>query len=519
MISSKAVDEFLDRELDEWDWLKGVSKEDIEDKIREYWPDVTYKTFQPFEHQLVGILLGILFKGFCYFLDMGGGKTMISLNVLRYRRKHENLGKVLVVVPNEASIESWKKEIGLFSDFSHVALVGTKAERLELLEQKADIYLINYGGLQVFMAEKKEVKKRGKAATNKMVLNKKASAEFASRFDAVVFDEIHHCKNRNSLQYEFAAFISDKCSVSYGLTGTPFGRNPMDLWAEFYLCDKGETLGQTVGMFQQSFFIKKPNFAGFMDWVFNERKKSKLQRVIKHRSIRYEDKECNDLPGSTRIILPLSVPKSSLEYYDQIRKEYLDRSKTALEKENVFIKMRQLSSGFIHMVDKELGIDTYIDLPENPKIDMLDEMLDDLPEDKKIIIFHEFNKSGEYVEALLKRKKIPHVALNSRTKDKVTALKKFQDPDDKCRVLVSNSKSGGTGLNLQIAKYMFFFESPVSPIVRKQAEKRSDRTGQTERVYIYDLLVKGSIEERIAEFIQEGKDLFDALLKGEFQLF
>ncbi len=89
----------------------------------------------------------------------------------------------------------------------------------------------------------------------------------------------------------------------------------------------------------------------------------------------------------------------------------------------------------------------------------------------------------------------------------------MEEPD--CRILVANSVSGGTGLNLQIANYVIFYESPVSPIHRLQAEWRCYRAGQTKAVFIYDLVVAESVDEKILEFIKEGKNLLSTLCSPE----
>ena len=533
MIAKSAVEKFLNRELEDWDWLKQVPEEDLKEKVLELWPTVKFKTYQPMHHQWVSLLIGMMTDGYCFYLDMGTGKTYISLNIFRYLRYSQQADTLLVVVPNEVAVESWMAEIKQFTNFKAIALIGSKESRMLALSQETDIYLINYGGLQVMMSEMQAVTKKpkatyrngkripakGKAKTsNKRVIDDKKATEFAQKFDMVVFDEIHHCKNSKSLQFQLSEVLSREASFRYGLTGTPFGRNPTDLWAEMYLTDRGETLGETLEMFQAGFFRKVINYAGYQEWEFDKRKKFKLHKMIKHRSIRYADYECNDLPGSTKIPVPLKMTEDTKKYYERLLAEYRAvRTGDALAKENNYIKMRQIASGFVYLKDEESGEVLDILMPSNPKLDMLWELLEDIPEEKKVIIFHEFNKSCDIIEELLKQKKIKYVTLNGRTKDPIANLKKFQDPKSGVRVFVINSKSGASNLNLQIAKYMIFFETPVSPIVRKQAEKRSDRTGQTEKVFIYDLFIKGSIEEKIYEYLKEGKDLFDDLMTGEFR--
>jgi SNF2 family DNA or RNA helicase len=93
-------------------------------------------------------------------------------------------------------------------------------------------------------------------------------------------------------------------------------------------------------------------------------------------------------------------------------------------------------------------------------------------------------------------------------------LHRFQR-DAACRFLLLNNQSGALGLNLQVANYVIFYERPVSPIVSQQAEARCLRTGQQRTVFFYDLVAKGTVDEKIARYLEEGKDLFNAIVAGK----
>jgi SNF2 family DNA or RNA helicase len=79
---------------------------------------------------------------------------------------------------------------------------------------------------------------------------------------------------------------------------------------------------------------------------------------------------------------------------------------------------------------------------------------------------------------------------------------------------VINNQTGAFSLDgLQVANYTYFFESPVSPIDRNQAERRTRRQGQKHKTcFYYDPVVADTVDERILEFHKEGEDIFQALL-------
>jgi len=99
-------------------------------------------------------------------------------------------------------------------------------------------------------------------------------------------------------------------------------------------------------------------------------------------------------------------------------------------------------------------------------------------------------------------------------KDKIATVKAFKE-EESCKVFVS-SKSGAFGLNLQEAcHHMAFYETPDDPLTRNQAEIRIRRPGQTKTTYYYDLIIEGSVDQRIIRSLQQGKKLFDSLVEGK----
>jgi SNF2 family DNA or RNA helicase len=150
---------------------------------------------------------------------------------------------------------------------------------------------------------------------------------------------------------------------------------------------------------------------------------------------------------------------------------------------------------------------------QNPKLEALIELLRELDPTRKVLVFNEYIKTGEIICARLKKEKVPHLRLYGATKKKQDVIDRFRG--GKHRVLVINSQSGAFGLNLQVASVVVFYESPVDPVVRRQAEKRSHRSGQTRKVLIYDLIVKGSVDEKIVECIKRGENLFKSVVEGK----
>lgn len=445
--------------------------------------------------------------------------TGVALSVIQCRKELRKIKRILVLVPNLVNVESWLEEINKFTDLTAVGLVGTKAERMELIKQKSDVKILNYDGLPIFTTDFKEVS--GKKAKRKRVINQKMLRAFATTFDMVIFDEIHHVKHTNTLTYQLCNVISQHAKYRLGLTGTPVGRDPQNFWAQFHIVDHGETLGTTKAVFLQALFVQQAGYWGGVKSVLPKKNEPILKQMLQHRSVRYADHECSDLPPVSMIEIPLTLPADTYKMYRNLVVESIEQArgtgKEAQEKrKNYYSKTRQVASGFMYEDMDETRVTLKF---TNPKLDALEEILLDVPTTSKVVIFHVFNQSGLDIIDRLKQLKIKYAAMNVAAEkgNKVEQYKAFKT-DAKTRVLVVNIASGGEGLNLQDANYCIFYEPVDRPDVHRQALKRCHRIGQTKHTYIYQFMVKGTVECKIFEFLKEGKSLFSALVEGKIDM-
>jgi SNF2 family DNA or RNA helicase len=70
-------------------------------------------------------------------------------------------------------------------------------------------------------------------------------------------------------------------------------------------------------------------------------------------------------------------------------------------------------------------------------------------------------------------------------------------------------------LNLTAADYVFLFDPWWNTAVQQQAIDRTHRIGQTQTVFAYNMVCKGSIEEKIMQLQQRKKKLADELITEE----
>jgi SNF2 family DNA or RNA helicase len=512
MISKQAVREFLARDLGSHDWLKTIPIEKLDAELKMLKPRPNFNGINLWAHQKAGLLLALELKRFMYFWDMGGGKTLLSLALLKYLKQRGERPRAIVFVPYITSVDTWVEEVAKHAPDLHcVALLGSTAENLDRLQNRdADLFVICYQSAVAMVSYPVKTKK-GKG---KWDINATQIRDYFKGFNILICDEIHRCKNHTALTYRMCRAISSTSEYVLGLTGTPFGRDMQDLWPQFNLIDFGETLGPTLGLYRSAFFTEKKNYWGGFDYIFKKQLMPDLQRIIKHRSIRYTIDEFADMPSKEYCRRLLSLPADSAGYVAKALVNLRDavKGKQYRQVESSYLQLRQLSSGFMTLKGED-NDKIQVQFDDNPKLEAVVQHIEDMPHGSKAVIFHHFVYSNGVLADRLSRMGVPCARIWSGQKDPIGELRRFrEDPD--CKVMVLNWRSGSSSLNLQHANYMIVYEQPDSPIDRKQGEARLWRPGQAQRVWIYDLLVKYTADQRMHAANLAGKSLLEELLNG-----
>jgi SNF2 family DNA or RNA helicase len=120
----------------------------------------------------------------------------------------------------------------------------------------------------------------------------------------------------------------------------------------------------------------------------------------------------------------------------------------------------------------------------------------------------------DIIAAELKRSKIDFVTLRGDTRDRKTPVDRFQNKE--VPLFLISLKAGGVGLNLTAADTVIHYDPWWNPAAEDQATDRAHRIGQTKPVFVYKLIVAGSIEEKIVA-LQERKAQLAAGVLDEAQ--
>jgi hypothetical protein len=515
MIPKAAVTQYIKAPKADHRWVKRLTHKELDKALREL--DPAPKLCPELRlHQKACFLLGVAFPRFAFWLDMGTGKTLLSLELLRYWRQCGALRRALVFITSDKALSAWQRQMerwGIAIPSLNITEGSSKEKWQALKRFRQGLIYITYPGAVAMVCKRRKGKRGG------LVLDKDKVRKLAEGVDALVLDESTRAGGASltNLLCESIAHGAG-LNICYGLAGRPFGRDPTLLFRQQRIIDGGESFGTTLGMFREAFFTAEDNpwaksrYA--KNFTFDKRKHKKLARLMRHRSISYTADECIELPKVIPIQEYVTMSAEVRDFYTRAIKQLIAAKGNFREVKNVFTRMRQMSSGFVGFKDDETGEKAEVEFSVNPKRERQLELIEDLPFKRKAVIFYEFTLSGRRLVEELKRMGLKPIWLWSGTKDSTRTFDRFLSTDA-CTVAVLNNKVGAYSLDgmQEVANYTFFYESPVSVIDREQAERRLERDGQRRKVFRYDMLMRKTADEKILAFHKEGLDLMKAILK------
>jgi superfamily II DNA or RNA helicase len=469
----------------------------------------------PRPYQLEALAFFMQVRRGLLFMKMRLGKTLTFLEWAEHLRKAGMWQrKALVIVPSRTLLSVWEDEIQKHS-YLTASFVNSSSisEWEDALYGKPELVVISWSMLQeMFTLTRPKLRDPSK---QELVVDEDVLARYAPRFECVCIDEIHYAKNRKSLRFELAVILTSQCKFFMGLTGTPHGRNPFDVWSQAFLADRGQTFGFSYHFFAQAYGKSKTNFwSGNPEQKFDKSKKKLFENRLAACSLSYGWEGRILLPPITRNIVPLPMTKEQNAHYNaalfQIRNAGTNDQKLG----NSFMELRRISSGIVFYT-REDGSKHPIPL-DSAKLNWLSDLFVNLDPSVQTVIFHEFIETGHKIAELLSKHKVSYAAMAGATSipRRKQAIAAFQKRE--IQVLVTNAQVGGIGVDFSSADYMCFFETPVSPTIREQAEARP-LAGRPDRPLVIDDLLCGPVDRRIHDCLKEGKDLLHELIFKKMQ--
>ena len=330
----------------------------------------------------------------------------------------------------------------------------------------------------------------------------------------VTIDESHKLSNHQSLWFMLMRRLTRTADFTYATTGTLFGRELEAIWPQFFLVDKGDTFGENMGLFRAAFFASEPNkFGRGEKYTYRPEMDGRLNAMLQHRSIRYDEAEVEDLPELVRSVEQYDMSAEQRGHYMRVLSDML-QSADDQEFAGHWLRLRQVASGYLAW-DDETGHHV-VRFANNPKLDGLEALLDGMGGRSKAVVCYDYTETGRMLCERVARMGLGYEWFYGGTKDKGESRRRFIEDAD-CRVLVMNSEAGGTGNDglQRVARYMFMYETPTPPTTRRQTIKRIHRPGQASRSFLYDMVMRKSLDAGILADIAANIDTYDSVVAGK----
>jgi SNF2 family DNA or RNA helicase len=341
--------------------------------------------------------------------------------------------------------------------------------------------------------------------------------------EVLICDESHRVKNIAAKRTKAVIQIADKATYKYLLSGTPCPNSPMDLFAQFRIMDGGETFSKNFQQFRATYFYDQnagmPAQAYFPNWQLKPGSIDIMNKLINKVSMTVKKTECLDLPPLVvkNILVPLS--KEQTKAYEAMAKDFLtyigDRAAVATIALTKLLRLQQIVSGFI-TVEGPNGREEHT-FRENPRIDALKELLEDLSPTHKILVWATFRENFRQIAAVCEGLGISfgqlHGSVSNKERERV--VENFNNPSGDIRVLISHPGSGGIGINLTISDVCIFYSRGYSLEHDTQATARNYRAGSEvhTKVTRIDLVAENTIDEVILKALKNKEDVANRILE------
>jgi len=416
--------------------------------------------------------------------DMGLGKTVQTLAHILFEKEAGRLDAPALVVAPTSLMPNWQAEAARFAPGLRVLLLHGKerAAQFDAIGEH-DLVLTTYA-----------------------LLGRDEDALRRHRYHLLILDEAQYIKNSRTKAAQTARLLD--ASHRLCLTGTPVQNHLGELWSQFNFLMPG-LLGD-----QKSF---KADYRKPIEQGNDVQRKDFLARRVKPFMLRRtKDKVATELPPKTEIVLPVELGSAQRDLYETVRVAMDRKVRAEIDRKGLARSHIVILEALLKL--RQVCCDPRLIEPssvtDSAKLDTLMELLDTLTsEGRKVLVFSQFTSMLALVGAALRERGTDFVELTGSTLDRAAPVAAFQQ--GQVGVFLISLKAGGVGLNLTAADTVIHYDPWWNPASENQATDRAWRIGQQQPVFVYKLIARGTLEEKIQEMQRRKGELANAVLVNE----
>jgi non-specific serine/threonine protein kinase len=427
--------------------------------------------------------------GGCLADDMGLGKTIETLAFLQSLKESGHAESASLLVIPRSLLVNWQREAVRFTpDLKVYSHFGKERSTKVEFFNSCDLVITTYGT---------------------MLRDIEFLTEY--QFHYVILDESQAIKNPLAKTSKAARLLSGNHRLV--LTGTPVENSTFELWSQFAFLNPG-LLGNL------EYF--KREFGNPIERKGDLQASDTLRKMVYPFILRRtKEQVAPELPPRTERVIYCDMEPAQRNFYKKTRDYYRAMLMGIIGEEGMdkarmkilegLLRLRQISNHPKLVKEGFRG--------ESSKFRLLIETLKTLQaEGHKGLVFSQFVQMLKLVRKEMEARNIPYAYLDGRTRKRQERIDAFQNDLDIPFFLIS-LKAGGVGLNLTAADYVIHIDPWWNPAVEMQATDRTHRIGQDKPVFVYKLITRDSVEEKILLLQDKKRNLVEQLISTEVNFF
>lgn len=323
-------------------------------------------------------------------------------------------------------------------------------------------------------------------------------------WEVLVVDEGHRLKNSSSKLFSLLNTFSFQHRVL--LTGTPLQNNIGEMY-------------NLLNFLQPASFPSLSSFEEKFNDLTTAEKVDELKKLVAPHMLRRLKKDAmQNIPPKTERMVPVELSSIQAEYYRaMLTKNYqilrnIGKGAGQQSMLNIVMQLRKVCNHpyLIPGTEPESGSVEFLHemrIKASAKLTLLHSMLKILhKQGHRVLLFSQMTKLLDILEDYLTiefgPKTFERVDGSVSVADRQAAITRFNQ--DKSRfVFLLSTRSCGLGINLATADTVIIYDSDFNPHADIQAMNRAHRIGQSNRLLVYRLVVRASVEERILQLAKK----------------
>lgn len=426
----------------------------------------------PFEHQkTTASFLSIRKRAFC-FNEQGTGKTASVIWAADYLMKRGLVKRVLVLCPLSIMKSAWQQDLFKFAMHRSCSVAhGTAKQREKIINAGAEFVIINFDGLAIV---KDQI--------------------IAGGFDLIVIDEANAYKNAQTNRWGVLnKIVKETDPRLWLLTGTPAAQSPLDAYGLAKLADT-PNCPKYYGQYRDKVMMKVTTFK----WVPKANAQDVVHSILQP-AIRFEKKDCLDLPEVTHIEREAPLTPQQAKYYAQLKSQMLIEASgeevSAVNAATKINKLLQISGGAVYTDEGSV-----LEFDVSNRLNVVMEVIEEAS--NKVLVFVPFTHTIELLRAKLEKAGITCDVINGKVpvNRRSEIVQRFQTHKDP-HVLIIQPQAASHGLTLTAADTIIWYAPVTSVETYLQANARINRPGQKNAMTVVH--IRGSeVEERLYRMLQ-----------------